>query len=28
VWSVRHTITKQSHQATFVLVRNAMGAAA
>jgi phage protein D len=27
VWSVRHTIDKQSHKMNFVLVRNAMGSA-
>jgi phage protein D len=27
VWSVRHTITRQSHQAALVLVRNAVGEA-
>jgi hypothetical protein len=27
VWSVRHTIDKQSHKMSFVLVRNAMGSA-
>jgi hypothetical protein len=27
VWSVRHTIDKQSHKMDFVLVRNAVGSA-
>src|SRR6185437_5962517 len=27
VWSVRHTITAEKHEMTFVLVRNALGSA-